>query len=255
MKNILIGVILIFLTESCDYNNEIRISKGDFDLVGNFINDTIPNGLIKFYDKYNKLAAIRNYKNGLPDGISINYFQNGFVNDSCNYLNGYQNGFNCIYDSLGNLTKRTYYIYGKQIGPVYTYNSSNLITEYSFNNFENDILYYYSYDSNTKKEYFPNDKFLLKATTEEITSNGEDGINVFLYLIQPPHLKLNYKICHFNKMDKVVDSFNLPTNNFYFEKFYKIPPDSLKIGILINKYDSTTKKEVVIIEQLKTSYP
>jgi|694.fasta_scaffold56833_4 hypothetical protein len=255
MKQILFGLIIFFWFQSCKANKEKRIHIGDFDLVGNFVSDTVPNGTIKFYDTLNKLVAIRNYTRGVLNGNSMGYYNNGNVHDSSFFIYDFKNGYDYLFDSLGYLKYKANYFFGKQIGPVYTYDRLKNVIEYSFNNFEDDILYYYQYDTVIKKANYPDDKFLIKASTSEYIRDGQEGVKIFLYLFQPPHLKLSYKICHFNKANNVVDSFIVPMNNFYFEKFYKLPPDSLKIGILINKYDSLSKKEIVIMEQLKTTYP
>ena len=252
MKTLL---ILLFIIAGCKSNKEKKIHKGEFDLVGTFINDTILNGNIKFYDKFKRMVAIREYSNGMLNGKSISYYTNGNIHNSCFYVADKQTGYDYIYDSLGHLVYKSNFYFGKQIGHIYSYSQSNIIIEYSFNNFEGNILYYYSYDTVAKREYYPNDKFLIKVGTTEATEDENEGVNVFLYLFSPPHLRLNYKVCYFNFENKVVDSFIVPKNNFYFEHFYKNPTCNLKLGIMLNKYDSLSQKEIVIVEQLKTSYP
>ena len=155
---------------------------------------------------------------------------------------------------MGNLNYKANYFYGKQIGPIFTYSGSKII-EYSFNNFEDNILYYYSYDTINEKEFYANEKFLIKASTSEIIQDGKDGIKVFLYIFNPPQLRLNYKICYFDLGNRIIDSFVVPTNDFYYEHFFEKPKTNCNLGILLNKFDSSLKKESVILEYLKSSYP
>ena len=253
-KHIVLALTICHFLLGCFGNKEKTIHKGDFDLVGHFMNDTILNGAVKFYDKSQKLVAIRTYSNDILNGYSTTYHSNGNTHDSVIFINNSEIGFNYIFDSLGHLIYKANYFYGKQMGPVFTY-SANKIVEYSFNNFEGDILYFYSYDTATKKEYYPSDKFLIKAGTTEVSVNGKDGITIFLYIFTPPHLRLKYKICQLDFENKIVDSLIIPQSKFYYETFYNKPGNNSKLAIVVNKYDSLTQKENVIMEYLKTSYP
>lgn len=246
---------LCLFISACSEKKERTIHKGDYDLTGNFIKDTILDGAIKFYDTAKKLVAIRWYSNGILNGNSMSYYRNGNIHDSSFFINNNKNGFNYIFDSLGHLVYKANYYYGKQIGPVFTYNMSNEILEYSFNNFEDDILYYYSYDTLNKKANYPDDKYLIKVNTTETIEDGHEGVKVFLYIFNPPHLKLTYKICQFDLENTLVDSTIITKNKFYYEKFYKKTNDTLRLTLMLNKYDSLAHKEIVIAEHLKTSYP
>ena len=113
-------------------------------------------------------------------------------------------------------------------------------------------------DSSTLRasEFKPKfDKYLIKVATTEVTFNGKDGVNVFLYILAPPKIKLSYQICDFNNNDSVIHSFSVPQSSFFYQGFFEKRGDSLKLGVLLNKYDSLSKKEEVIIKYLKTSYP
>lgn len=249
--------ILFIIHSSCTYNNkkQKKIKKGEYTLVGNFINDSIPEGIIKFFDTKGNLHSIKKYNCGLLDGESIIYYSNGKLLSRVNYEEGKEMGFKSIYDSSGHLIYKSNFFYGQEIGSVYSYDTLKNVTEYSFNNFEDDLLYYCSYDSIGKTYTYPGDKFLIKANTSEVSVNGKDGVNVFLYIFNPPKLSLNYSIAYFNKNDSVMESFPILQSVFFYQDFYEKSTDNFKLGILLKKFDSLSKKEEIIIKYLKTSYP
>lgn len=254
MKKIINLFFILSVFYSGCINNGKRIKKGEYILTGNFINDSIPNGTIKFYDTLGKLQSIKNYKYGFLNGISFFYYPNGNIHNIINFEGGKELGYKLIYDTSGHLIYKTYFYYGKEIGPVYSFDNNN-ITEYSFNNFEDDILYFCSYDSNTNRYSYPSDKYLIKANTSVVSFNEKEGVNIFLYVFNPPKLKLSYSICYFNNLDNVIKSFPIPQTSFFYQGFFEKTADSLRLGILLNKYDSISNKEVVIIKYLKNSYP
>ena len=187
--------------------------------------------------------------------MSYTYYSNGKIQSSLRFEGNKEIGFKSIFDSLGHLIYKSNFFYGKEIGDVYAYDTFNTVTEYSFNNFEDDILYYSRYDPNSKKHSYPGDGYLIKATTTMVSVNGNDGTNVFLYLFRPPKLRLNYSIAYFNQRDSPLYIFPIVHSSFFYQGFFERKTENLKLGILVNKYDSFSKKEEVIIQYLKTSYP
>ena len=96
---------------------------------------------------------------------------------------------------------------------------------------------------------------MINANTSEIILNEVDKLSVFLYLYNPPKLRLNYKICYFNKNDSAVKQFDVKVSDFFYQGTFEKGNDSLRLGIMLNKYDSVTKKEEIIIKYLKSIYP
>lgn len=249
---IIIITRLVFL--SCKEKNR-EIYDGEYRIVGKINTDSVWNGEMRFYDiKSNKLTAMRTYKDGILTGPSIRYNDEGKVIDSVSFTLNKKMGYNYVYDNSGQLLQKVNFFYGRQIGATYTFEDSNII-EYSFQNFENNILYFYSFDPKIGEHYFADDSYLANSSVSECTIDGVEGISIFTYLITPPKIKISHCIYRYDSLNHIIDSFKIPHNNFYFEKFFPIKNKNENFVISINKYDSVKQKETVIINKLKSQYP
>src|SRR5690348_13972875 len=106
---------LLFLLSILSCNDDSKIAKhhvGKFLVEGHFLNDTIMDGRMKYYDESGKLISRINYQKGIKQGISVNYYLNGNVYDSVNFDQGFKNGFHYIYDSTGKLEYFDFYLRG-----------------------------------------------------------------------------------------------------------------------------------------------
>ena len=254
--SILYLLVMLFFNVGCgNSGSKVRKMKDGFILEGNFIDDSIPNGVIKFYNFNGKLHSIKKYERGVLNGESLIYFDNGSIYNMVTFENGKEIGYRQVYDTLSNLIYKSNFYYGREIGHVFSYDSANNVLEYSFNNFEDEILYYCSYDTEKKRYVYPSNDHLIVANTSEATASGQHGINVFVYLFKPPKLRLNYSIVYLDKADSIVDAFPISSKSFFYINFFEKKSDSLKLAVMLNRYDTLSMNEEIIIKYLKMSYP
>lgn len=252
-------IIVSLILCSCSDNNIIRFKEQKKDstvLSGTFIYDSIPHGIVKTYNFNNRIISIENYRYGVLEGEAKYFYeQNGIIKVKTNFESGMQSGFKYTYNSTGKLLSKTNYFFGKGIGPYMSFDTSGNIFEYTFLNFENDMLYFCSFDKKNNAYTYPSEAYLIKATTEPRLVDGKNMLYIFLYLLNPPKLKLEYRICSTDENDSLITLKQVFSNNFYYEYYFTLKNADQKVAIVLDKYDSLTQKKSVIIKYLKTSYP
>lgn len=251
--------ITLIIFHSCSENNSTRIKEQKKDskiLSGSFINDTTPHGTIKTFDSNGRSIAIENFYYGKLEGEAIYYYEKtGTIKIKTTFRGGIQSGFKYTFDSLGKLLSKANYYFGKEIGPDILYDSIGNVSEYSFQNFENAILYYCYFEKSKNKYTYPSDTYLIHTTTELITINNKGKLYIFLYLLNPPKLSLQYRICTTDKNDSLITVKEILSDNFFYEYYLTLSNDQQKVAIVLDKYDSLTQKKSIIVKYLKTSYP
>lgn len=256
---IVVFVLLTAILSSCSDTSRgrfVEIKRGSLTLVGSFVNDTVPHGLVNTFNSLRQLVSKENFQHGILNGEAIYYHEkSGNIKVKTNFIGGVQSGVKFSYDSLGRLLSKTNYYYGKEIGPDFTYESTGELSEYSFVNFENEILYYCSFDKQENMYKYPSDSYLMRVTTEPVTIDNSEKLHIFLYLFNPPKLRLEYRICSINEADSLITLKSVPSDNFYYEHYLTLRNAQEKIALVVDKYDSIQEKKTVIIKQLKTSYP
>ena len=101
------------------------------------ITDEFPNGLLKQYFIYNKnglldgesreyyeegdIKSISHFKNDIPDGVFISYYQNGNIENKYAYVNGQANGECFSYYENGKLEERYFLKNGEIDGEAFAY--------------------------------------------------------------------------------------------------------------------------------------
>src|SRR5882672_12013545 len=141
MKLHLIFFTIIIITMSC--RNDIENSKhkvGPFLVEGHFIDDSVMDGEMKYYNSMAKLVTVINYQKGIKHGASINYYLNGKTYDSIFFYYGLKDGFHYIYDSTGKLSYIDFYSKGHNFGPQFYYSNGKL-EKYYYNEFEKEPIY------------------------------------------------------------------------------------------------------------------
>lgn len=249
MKKYLLFYLFIIILISCNKNKVSKHRIGPFLVEGDFVNDTIMNGEMKYFDSMGNLVSKIYYKRGVKNGPAINFYKNGIKYDSVSYSGDLENGFHYIYDSTGKLSYVDFYVKGNNLGPQ-MYFVKGKIEKYYFNNFENQTLYYTFYDTSGN---------ITKQTGElnftnhfAVTVNNKPFLGFFAYFLRPPKLHLSYSlflkdsisnkdslIIQFDNMKIYVDTvFGLPTDNRY-SFLYKT-----------DYYDSLTNTRKVILKRL-----
>jgi hypothetical protein len=160
-----------------------------------FIDDSIMNGITKFYDAKGHLTNKIFYRSGIKDGLCIDYFPDSRVRDSSNYTSSLKNGLHYLYDSTGNLIYQGYYFFGRQMGGEFFYKYGKPIA-YLFHDFEGKNIYSCKYDSIGMSAYTGE---LININLYKLSEDETPHYGLFLYLISPPDVKVKYTLMLANK--------------------------------------------------------
>jgi hypothetical protein len=188
------GLLLVFVSVifSCSNNaTHSRKKFKDYWVESSFVDDSIFNGLTKFYNDKNVLQETDYYVHGIKSGLSLSYHSNGKVYDSVNYTNGFKNGYRFVYDSTGQLGRKQYFFMGRELGPDMFFNR-NTVTTYDFTDFDRHTLYSYISDSLDSAIHRKGELF----NWVPYQHYDGDSLNnyVFVYLIRPPKMTISYEL-------------------------------------------------------------
>lgn len=254
-KLIFIFLYSIFLYSCINSNKKAREINGVL-VVGNIVDDTLYNDTISFYSKSNLLLEKSVYKNGVLDGESIYYYANGCIKSKQNYTLGLKNGLNYLYDSLGRLKYIGRYYYGLPVGSISYFDENGSPKKYFFISFQNESLLEIEYSEwNGVKDIIGD---CIRSYVDVQKNETTPLYSVFLYLMNPPRLKMEYSLYLSSKTGEVNIS-DLPGMN----KMYTIEGDSEfvqldlpflsendKYFIQLKIYDSILNKESVVYKEL-----
>lgn len=189
MGRVLIFAVSIFFI-GCDAKMEKRII-GNKIVEAIFINDSMADGVVKYYTLEGKLDAIFGFKNGKNNGTAVHFFPNGKVFDSIHYLNDVANGEHHQYDKNGNLLFKEVYKKGKQVGEKFSYENNNLV-KYAFADSNGFLLYTSEYNSEglTRWKF----KSIININSENVIVNGTEKKYVQFYWLKPPHVTIKYAL-------------------------------------------------------------
>jgi hypothetical protein len=218
IRLLLITLFLFFYITSCDKHQTKRILVDDVIAEGNITEDTVYNGLIKFYDtSNNRLISVAVYDSGVLNGNHIDYFADGKKKAELNYENGKINGKVIFFDTVGNVDKSQNYYYGLIVGPTLEYKDGNL-SKYIFYSFDKKELISIDYDTIQGKsiEHLNNYEFFFWNIINFNTSqSNKPQKELFVYLPNPPTLNLKYSLCIIDnayKIKQTIKEFNTDTN-------------------------------------------
>ncbi len=141
------------------------------------ITDEFPNGLLKQYFIYNKnglldgesreyyeegdIKTISHFKNDIPDGVFISYYQNGNIENKYAYVNGQANGECFSYYENGKLEERYFLKNGEIDGEAFAYYSSGKLRgkeAQKLGKREGESIIYHENGNIKQKSTFKNDK-------------------------------------------------------------------------------------------------
>ena len=214
---------IIFLLISCNNNNGL-VSKKKIDgkiIESGFINDSIFDGVTKFYDLNNHLESKIHFTKGIKNGIALNYHANGKVFDSSFYKNGFKNGSHYVYDTLGQLIYIDYYFNGHQFGGQ-TFFKDNKPFQYVFNNFEKKNIFSCGYDT---IGIFAYNGDIINANIYTDKINGTETYGLFAYFLNPPNIQVKYSLgITEQRLDtrKTLSSFD--NSKVFIDTFLNKPP-------------------------------
>ena len=141
------------------------------------ITDEFPNGLLKQYFIYNKnglldgesreyyeegdIKSISHFKNDIPDGVFISYYQNGNIENKYAYVNGQANGEYFSYYENGKLEERYFLKNGEIDGEAFAYYPSGKLRGKEVQKLgkrEGESIIYHENGNIKQKSTFKNDK-------------------------------------------------------------------------------------------------
>lgn len=189
----IITVLLTIVLLSCDNGPKKKLQRKNFNdkiIESYFINDSLPDGISKYYDLNGRLESVITFSKGLKNGIAINYYYNGKTHDSSFYQMGKKNGEHFVFDSAGKLIYEDYYFHGQQLGGQIFYRNGNPF-QYVFNTFEKKIIYSCEYDSIGMSAFSGE---IINANIFSSSIDGKKGYGVFAYLLNPPKIQIKYSL-------------------------------------------------------------
>ena len=141
------------------------------------ITDEFPNGLLKQYFIYNKnglldgesreyyeegdIKTISHFKNDIPDGVFISYYPNGNIENKYAYVNGQANGECFSYYENGKLEERYFLKNGEIDGEAFAYYPSGKLRGKEVQKLgkrEGESIIYHENGNIKQKSTFKNDK-------------------------------------------------------------------------------------------------
>jgi antitoxin component YwqK of YwqJK toxin-antitoxin module len=224
-KIILITLFSFILACGSDSESK-QIKYGEFIVKGNIKikdHDTIFDGPIEYFDTTGKLSTIINYSSNIKNGEFIDYYSNGKISQKAYYSQGNLHGIADFFDSSGKVIYESNSFYGIEVGPIKSF-SEDTFKLYRFKNFEGVDLYRCGWDSSKK---IIEGGSLLNYVTNYFMDldEGKLKMSLFIYLINPPHKHITYKL--FDKNINAGDStviFKASSKDGFFQKVYFDPP-------------------------------
>lgn len=192
LKCILIIVIVFF--EACQNDTRV-ITEGEYTVKGNIkitSNDTLFEGPIEYYNKKGQIVSSSNFHYNYLNGLYRTYYDNGKVELESNYYYDKEHGESKVYDSTGKIIFKNNYYYGRELGSTYNYQNDS-VYYYRFLSFDGWELYSCRYNKDSAAAIIENGS-LLNYITNYKDVGGVTKIELFIYLVNPPHKKITYKI-------------------------------------------------------------
>lgn len=163
---------------------------------GNIGPDTVYEGKISFYNIHsNKLLSTANYSNGVINGESIEYYDNGVISSRLNYEQGKKNGIVSLYSKAGELENEYFTYYDLKVGENVHYRNG-VTSSYSFYSFDNKRLFFINYDSVASNPItkIQDGFFFFTVRNFHLINNSNNQIEIFLYTPNPPNYDFQYSL-------------------------------------------------------------
>ena len=251
-------ILLIFIFSiGCKDKRPVSITIGENRIEGDITSDTLFNGLIKSYDKSNRLISEGYYLNGIKDGEYKQFYENGALNYNLFYKDGKENGIAEAFNEKGDTLSRDFYYYGLRSGNAEKYEKNKLKT-YSFLSLENQVLIYFDYDSLKGKqlpELFHNFFFYSENSYfEKLTDTSAIKREYFLYTPNPPMQEFNYSLVRVDKSLNVLSTIkefdkNKPWSTFENDSSWHVLNSEVAIKLRI--IDTINKNNMTMIKVLR----
>ena len=215
MKYIINAVFFCFLLSACKEKKIIRKRIDGKNIIeAKFINDSVIDGVAKFYDLQGNLKVRGTYLNGKRNGPTLIFYENRKIKDSLNYDSDLLNGKSFKYDSTGLLLFTLSYYYGIEVGdhPFYTRSGTK---NYYFTNFEKEILVKCRYDSLGRCDSFYFNAYPI--ITDFFTDDNVRSFRIFFYFPHPPDFEAKYTIGLINENGIKQNEIILNSNRIFLD--------------------------------------
>jgi antitoxin component YwqK of YwqJK toxin-antitoxin module len=246
-------LLLVIITLGCNAGNRQfkRKEIGGEIVEANFLNDTLIDGVAKYYDKESSTLVRKVcYRQGQKDGLSVIYRENGSIYDSLNYSNNILNGPRYIFDDSGRLSFGQNYYHGVSIGGQYFFNKG-VAKRYVYSDFEKKQLYEVLYDSVGAPYKYGGE--IINANLYKVTVDGDSTFfGIFVCLLRPPNISINYSIGVTNektKEDKYLGNIN--GQREFIDTVLKAPGRESNYFISADYNDTLNKYHKVFMTVLK----
>lgn len=186
----LVGAFILINCNDTKKRVERRQMNG-YTIEAHFKDDSIVEGVAKFYQKDGRLVSITNYSDGKKDGVAMNYHSNGERSDSMNFSCGFKNGFQYRYDSLGQLYSIGFEYFDLRMGPQ-VFLDKGIVNRYFYLDFNKEDLIGCSYDS--LGQITEVNFFLTKPKITQVEVDDRKMVELFFYLPNPPNAQITYDV-------------------------------------------------------------
>jgi antitoxin component YwqK of YwqJK toxin-antitoxin module len=253
MYRILVYQLTVFfiigLFSRCS-NNSPKIQEkriGAYLVKARFKNDSIIDGVARFYTKGGSLVAVTNYTNGIKNGYAVIYHPNGQKSDSMYFTNGVKNGSQYRYDTSGRLSSINYQYYGLRMGPQLFF-EKGLPVKYFYIDFNKDDLINCKYDSlgNIHELSY----FAMKASVSQVISSNVKMLELFFYLPNPPNVQVEYSIGITDKNDNDTMLSLINFDRIIFDTLLPYPKKGLNYYVSAHLKSKNGKVNKVFIEDI-----
>lgn len=242
MKRILLIYSTILITGCINEPNATKKRIGELIVESRFKNDSIPDGLTKYYSLDGQLRRSCFLSNGIKNGVGINYHANGQIHDSINYSYGKMNGWHYVYKSSGQLEFKNFFFFGQRVGEEVFY-KSDTPTRFAFINFEKKRIFSCAYDSIGINGASGD---ILHVSSYGIYSDTIRQQGIFVYLIYPPMVSVKYSFGTINEETKEKKETAPITSKLFFWDTILPPPNAgWKYYVSAQYLDSINKFEKV----------
>jgi hypothetical protein len=253
IKSLPVLLLISIIIQSCTNSGDRIIRKYEDGTImeGLATKDSLFNGRVNCYDSIdNTLLWYSNYRYGIRNGVTVQYYKNGVISDSMFYQNGNTNGFAYKFDSSGKLLYKVFYVNNRLVGHTYDYDSTGEVSDYTFTDFDDDILFY-SWREKDGSFYTYNSPSYIDSKIYQYSDNGIKKYGLLLYLLSPPGMKSHYELAIRNQQNQILSSAVIDSSNCFYEQ----PLDSLSNGnqyaIVFHEYNTYKKRDDVYIRGIE----
>jgi MORN repeat variant len=200
MKNIVrIFFFLLLISISCTQNNldQKHIIKKEIYTDGSikkeisYLNDTVIDGVVKYYYKNGTVGSELFYLDGNMHGLQKDYYESGNIKHKAYLKNGIKEGEDIYYYKNGKIESKKFWLNNKQFGDAYWYYENGVLETFNSFDFQQHCRYLIKYDSTGNKiqeEGIVVGQFLLDGQFDSIPVNKP--MFAKLSVANPPNTKV-----------------------------------------------------------------